>query len=205
MRPDHHIAGAEAAHRRLADTLAQLTDADVRAPSLLPGWNVAMTLTHIARNADSLRRMLDGARGGQVLDQYERGAEGRAADIEAGRNRDRAFLVADVQAASALLEESWHALDAHTWEVGEGRFTTAERAPVRALPYRRWREVEIHHRDLGLAYTEADWPDDFVALDLADMLAEVPGRLSPADRRRWLAWLLGRTPPPDLDALQGTT
>jgi maleylpyruvate isomerase len=201
MRPDHHIAGAETAHRRLDATLEQLTEADVRAPSLLPGWNVAMTLTHIARNADSLRRMLDGARGGQVLDQYELGVEGRAADIEAGRDRPCTFLVADVQAACALLEESWHALDDTTWAVGEGRYTTGERTSVRALPYRRWREVEIHHRDLGLAYTEADWPDDFVAIDLADMLAEVPGRLSAADRRRWLAWLLGRAEPPDLSSL----
>ena len=28
----------------------------------------------------------------------------------------------------------------------------------------RLREVEIHHADLGLGYTAADWPTDFVVL-----------------------------------------
>src|SRR5262249_43526897 len=104
MRPDHDIAGAEAAHRRLDATLAGLDDRDVRAPSLLPGWNVAMVLTHIARNADSFRRMIEGAQCGEVLDQYERGAAGREADIQAGRDRECSFVVDDVRVASRLLE-----------------------------------------------------------------------------------------------------
>jgi maleylpyruvate isomerase len=160
-----------------------------------------MLLTHIARNADSMRRMLDGARAGLVLDQYELGVEGRLADIEAGRDRDRAFLVDDVRVANALLEESWHLLDDETWARGEGRFTNGEPAPAHQLPYRRWVEVEIHHRDLGFAYAEDDWPDALVASELHRAVRGIPARLSAADRRRWLAWLIGRTPAPDLGGL----
>jgi len=34
------------------------TDADVRAPSLLPGWTRGHVLSHIARNADGITRTL---------------------------------------------------------------------------------------------------------------------------------------------------
>jgi maleylpyruvate isomerase len=201
MRPDDHIAGAEAAHRRLEATVARLTASDLRAPSLLPDWNVAMVLTHLARNADSLRRMLEGARAGEVRDQYELGPAGRAADIEAGRHRELAFVVDDLRVANGLLEETWAALDDRTWAIGEGRFTSGEITPVRALPSRRWAEVEIHHRDVGRGYSESDWPAAFVALELHRALDGVPDRLTAADRSAWLAWLIGRRPPPDLDTL----
>jgi uncharacterized protein (TIGR03083 family) len=49
-------------HARLRRTLAGLTDAGARRPSLLPGWTVGHVLTHLARNGDSHVRMLDGAR-----------------------------------------------------------------------------------------------------------------------------------------------
>ncbi len=43
---------AEATERLLA-TAARLTDEDLRAPSLLPGWTRGHVLAHVARNADS--------------------------------------------------------------------------------------------------------------------------------------------------------
>jgi maleylpyruvate isomerase len=33
--------------------------------------------------------------------------------------------------------------------------------PVGEIPFMRWREVEIHHADLGLDYRAADWPAEF--------------------------------------------
>ncbi|MER5808278.1 maleylpyruvate isomerase N-terminal domain-containing protein [Streptomyces sp. NPDC002033] len=47
---------------RLHGAVATLTDDDVRAPSLLPGWTRAHVLTHIARSADSRTRLLTAAR-----------------------------------------------------------------------------------------------------------------------------------------------
>ena len=86
------IAGAAGAHQRLLARLDARTDFDPRQPSLLPDWTVGHVLTHIARNADSMIRMLDG------LDQYEGGIEGRRADIEAGAGRPPDELIADVRA-----------------------------------------------------------------------------------------------------------
>ncbi|MEV7393377.1 maleylpyruvate isomerase N-terminal domain-containing protein, partial [Streptomyces sp. NPDC091215] len=47
-----------AATGHLLETAARFTDADVRAPSLLPGWSRGHVLTHVARNADGGRNLL---------------------------------------------------------------------------------------------------------------------------------------------------
>ena len=39
---------------------------------------------HLARNADGVRGMVEGAIAGEEREQYPHGAEGRAADIDAG-------------------------------------------------------------------------------------------------------------------------
>ena len=49
------------------------------------------------------------------------------------------------------------------------------------LPRRRWREVELHHVDLGLGYEPADWPPAFVERVLPDALADVGRRLPGLD------------------------
>lgn len=69
--------------------------------------------------------------------------------------------------------------------------------PARACPAHRLREVEVHHLDLGVGYGPENWPDEYVAWDLPNLLATVPERLSMrADRRNLLAWLTGRGPQP---------
>ena len=59
----------------------------------------------------------------------------------------------------------------------------------------RWREIEVHHADLGLGYTPADWPDDLVAAWLPRELERLPKR---ADPKQLLAWVIGRGPAPVL-------
>lgn len=194
-------------HGRLARTLEALTDADARRPSLLPGWTVGHVLTHVARNADSLVRLLEGAARGQVADQYPGGNEQRAAEIEAGAGRTAGELAADVRTSAARLEDAWDATTDDAWRTGRGRVSSGI-WPLADLPFRRWREVEVHHVDLGLAYGFADWPDAYVDAELGRTLAELPGRLPPGtdvelvapkdavERRRFLAWLVGRGDPP---------
>lgn len=60
----------------------------------------------------------------------------------------------------------------------------------------RWQEVEIHHADLGLTYTIADWPETFVTARLPHLLQTLPHR---ADPGHLLAWTAGRGPAPTLD------
>lgn len=67
------------------------------------------------------------------------------------------------------------------------------------LPFRRWREVEIHHVDLNLGYTPDDWPEDYVDAELTRTVAG----LAAGERRRLLAWLVGRVGVPELGPWQG--
>ncbi|MCU1500774.1 MAG: hypothetical protein JWM12_128 [Ilumatobacteraceae bacterium] len=196
------LDGARAAHALLDERLAGLTDAQVGAPSLLPTWTVGHVLTHIARNAEGMQRMVDAAAFGEVGAMYPGGLEQRTADIAAGAARPAAELVADVRATNAALEIAWDALDASGWELGVGE-TVFGPIPISDVPWRRWREATIHHADLGLGYTWAEWPEDFVRLELARMTVQWASRTSTGrdtlppeaqavpDVQR-LAWLFGR-------------
>ena len=206
------VAPVLRSHARLGETLAGLTDAGARRASLLPGWTVGHVLTHLARNADSHVRLLAGAGRGEVVDQYAGGNEQRAADIEAGAARPAAELVADVAASAARLEQAWAATPDVVWRTGQGRVVSGV-WPVAELPFRRWREVEIHHVDLGLGYGIDDWPDDYVEAELARARPSLAARLPAGvtfdpdsiNRRRLLAWIVGRGDEPDLPQLSPWT
>ncbi len=153
--------------------------------------------------------MLQGAERGEVLTQYEGGAEGRQADIEAGAGRSADEIVADVRESNDRLEQTWVATTEKGW-LGRGIALRGE-LPNVALPYRRWVESEVHHIDLGVltgdegdtGYTLDDLPGEFVGLELRRLTAswasrqpmgltdlpEAALRLIASDR---LGWLLGR-------------
>jgi maleylpyruvate isomerase len=190
------VDGCRDASARLLAALDGLDDATARRPSRLPEWTVGHVVTHLARNADSHVRMLDGAMGGRVADQYEGGLDGRAADIAAGAGRPAAELVSDLNRAVDDLDTTWGRVPVEVWVTGHARMGNGELCPCAELPARRWREVEIHRVDLGLGAEPTDWPDAYVDLELPKALAQLPDRLSPADRARLLAWLVGRVEGP---------
>jgi len=206
------VAPVQRSHARLRETLSGVSDFDARRPSLLPGWTVGHVLAHLAGNADSHVRMLRGAIRGEVADQYPGGRQSRDADIEAGAGRPAAELVADVVASAARLEEAWAVTPEDVWRTGQGR-VVGGRWPVADLPFRRWREVEIHHVDLGLAYTVEDWPDAYVEAERGRALPALGTRLPAGaafdpggtDRRRLLAWIVGRGDDPSLPPLSPWT
>ena len=189
---DRDVAGAAFAHQRLLATL-DAGGIDPRRPSRLPGWTIGHVLTHVARNASSHLRMLDG------LEQYEGGAAGRAADIEAGAGRDLGALVDDVRRTIWALEQRWAA--GVDWS-GVARATRGDVAKV-DLPFFRWRETEVHHVDLGLGYEFADLPSEYVRLELRRQemawaarrpmgLTRLPDAALAVPPHERLAWLLGR-------------
>lgn len=206
-RIDGDVAGCAAAHQRLLTDLDQLLDAGalddvvVGGPSLLPGWSVGHVLTHLARNADALNGMIAAAERGEIADQYPGGREQRDGDIEAGATRPAVEQVADLRRSIWALEATWARATSSAW-IGRGRTLVGE-VPIADLPHRRWREVEIHHVDLGLGHTVSQWSPEFVRRELAHQVAVWKSRrpmgltdlpddalaLPPAER---LAWLVGR-------------
>jgi maleylpyruvate isomerase len=183
-----------AAHRRLLATLDGLDDATARRPSRLPGWTVGHLLTHVARNADGFVRRFEGARRGEVVDQYAGGMAGRDSEIEAGAARPAAELVADVRATAEAVERAAVELPDDHWD-REGRSATGEAQTMRRILLGRIREVELHHVDLGLGYEPANWPADFVSYEAQNAVAHLAATIDP---RTLLAWLSGRGPAPEL-------
>jgi len=209
------LADVDRATARLLDTAAAL-DGDPATPSLLPGWSRGHLLTHVARNADGLVNLLTWAGTGVVTPQYP-SWEKRDADIEAGSGRPWDVLVADVRDSAARFAEAASALDAEAWAVlldlPHGP------SPVALVPWRRLREVEVHHVDLTASYTPADWPESFahrLLHEIAGGLADLSLTLRPDHLGHPLkvgnggppdvsgpayalaAWLAGRSPGTDL-------
>ena len=192
---------------RHLDYLVGTEGADPSLPSLLPGWTRGHVLTHIARNADSFVRVLDAAERGEEVSQYEGGYESRGADIERGAGRDWLTLVADVQASAAALEAC--IAGQRRWDLALVT-VTGESTPHVELPFRRWREVLVHHADVGDAgFTAEQWPAEYVREELRRMemlwsarrpmgATGLPALALHAPPTRRLQWLLGRA---DIDGL----
>ena len=115
MRPQADIEGCRVAHDLLRSVVADLGDAEVRRASKLPGWSVGHVLTHLARNAEAMCRRIDAAVRSEVIDQYEGGRAGRAAEIEAGANRDAAALRNDATSWSLTLDDLFQSLPDEVW------------------------------------------------------------------------------------------
>ena len=187
------IDALESSQERLVQHLRSLDAADPASPSLLPDWTVGHVLTHIARNADSMLRMLAG------LSQYWMGLESRASDIELGARRAWDELVDDVDSTAAAAVRRMR--ETHDWS-GAVQATTAQR-PKAWLPALRRREVEIHRADLGLGYGFGDMPGDYVASELRRLegvwksrqpmgLTSLPEPVLGMPEHERLAWLCGR-------------
>lgn len=200
---DRTVEGCAASHQALlADADAALEDGSIAAPSLLPGWTRAHVLTHLARNADSYVRAFEAASRGEICDRYPGGAEGRNRDIEEGARREPERIVADLRASTYRLEGAWAGADASTW-TGATRNNSGALERISDTVFLRWREVVVHHADLGLDYGVDDWPALWVRLELDRQLmtwratrpmgmGSLPAPVREAPDPAKVAWFLGR-------------
>ena len=163
------------ATQRLLGTARVITEPDLRAPSLLPGWTRAHVLAHLARGADAMRNLLASVRTGQ--DRPVRASAGaRQADIEHTAGLRANELVADLADSAMALRRVARQLDGAGWQVPV-RIMDSAPFPAAQLLTRRLVEVELHHCDLGAGYTPADWPPPFATMELGE-----PMRSQRADR-----------------------
>jgi maleylpyruvate isomerase len=207
--PDEDLQRVAAANVRLLRAIEPLSDADMRRPTNLEGWSRGHVLTHLARNADSHCRRAHAAVRSEVIEQYPGGFEGRAAEIDAGARRSAEAVIADCRASGAALAGVWSDLLPEAWSCVTRDVGGRER-PLRALPSRRWQELEVHLIDLDVGVSYSQWSNDFVDVFLPKLQATVEDRLPSGtalptflfrDPREELAWLYGRVHRPDLPAL----
>ncbi len=156
----------------------RVSDEQAREPSLLPGWSRGHLLTHIARNADSLRNLLVWARTGIETPQY-RDFDERTEGIEGGAGRSASELLADLDTSAAALDAEAARLPDAAWAANVTGMQGNEHQGWYTL-WRRLTEVEIHHVDLGVGYGPADWPHAFATYSLEQAAASFAGPHSPA-------------------------
>jgi maleylpyruvate isomerase len=154
------------ATQRLLGTARVITEPDLRAPSLLPGWTRAHVLAHLARGADAMRNLLVGVRSGQDRPAYA-SAEARQADIEYGAGRRADELMADLADSAMALRTIARQLPDEGWQV-RVRIGNSAPFPAAQLLIRRLVEVELHHCDLAAGYGPADWPAAFAQAELPE-------------------------------------
>jgi maleylpyruvate isomerase len=190
--PTLFVEGCVAAQTTLLAAIADLTDDAARGPSRLPGWSVGHVLTHLARNADSVVWRLEGAALGELRDQYPGGLEQRAGDIDAGAGRPAAELVIDVRLSAGAVERVMRDLPLAAWDA-LSRTSKGVVEDSRDVVLSRWREVVVHHGDVGLG--PVPFPPALVDVWLPRELPRLAERSDPAEL---LSWVIGRGGPPTL-------
>lgn len=159
---------------RFLSTLSGLTDAQIGESTLVPPWTRGHVITHVARAADSLCRLLEWARTGVETPQYAN-MDARAAEIEAGAARPVAELISDVVESAARFEEAVRSLPGPAWRA-QIRPRTGELCTPERLVSARLRELEVHHADLAAGYTFADVPESAARWIIDDIVGTLSQR-----------------------------
>lgn len=203
----------DASQRLLGDTIG-ISDAEWRAPSLLPGWSRAHVATHLARDADLLRELTRASLEGREPQLLDAGA--RFTALEQGADRDGLALQIDLDTSAGRLGQTWD--DVVDWQRPihfEGGLS-----PLALLPLVRLHEICLHQLDLDRGF-EVDQLDRTVSMWLLawvvrrrratwrgptillhqdsgetttvgdDSVDQRIGPVSASDARLW-AWLSGR-------------
>ncbi|GAA4897771.1 maleylpyruvate isomerase family mycothiol-dependent enzyme [Streptomonospora salina] len=172
IRTDDHsvVSGAaDDATDRLLRTASGVRPDQIGGPSLLPGWTRGHVLAHVARNADALVRLLEGAREGRQADLYP-SRDDRDREIEEGADRGPEEQAADLEDSAERLAEAVRSMPKKAWKF-EIRLPDGRVFPAARIPWMRLSEVEYHHVDLGLDYAPGAWPQPFVAEEVESLVA----------------------------------
>ena len=157
-----------AANQRLVLTVDRLDDSVFATPSLLPDWTVGHVLAHVALNGEGLAGALNGVTSGTDTPMYA-SAEARDADIAELGVSAPSEIRARLLASTTLFDREVSDLPEDRWGVTVDR-TPGQRAfTARSSVLMRLREVEIHHADLGVGYTAADWSPAFSTIVIDSM------------------------------------
>jgi maleylpyruvate isomerase len=190
----------------LLETVDELNDDELRAPSALPGWTRAHVVGHLARNAEALARLGAWACTGFENPMYAT-PEQRAREIEESAEAPAAFLRSGLATTAVELDRVLGALTEEQWRAPV-RSALGREIPAAEIPWMRIREVWLHAVDLAAGADLHDLPGGVVDLlidDVAGALSSKDGCpeavLAPSDRDR--RWRLGSNPQ-NLDAPEVT-
>lgn len=139
---DLHRTRLEAVQQLLGDTI-EISDAEWREPSRLPGWSRAHVATHLARDAEVMMELTAAAVAGR--EPRLPSEEQKFAALERGAERSGLELQIDLDSSAGALATAWD-------EVVDWNLPVAflgETVPLMWLPLARLHEVCVHHLDLN--------------------------------------------------------
>lgn len=157
----------------LLAVLVDMSEDDVRAPSLLPGWSRAHVLAHLDGNARGLGRLARSATDEVPRAMYQT-MDARNADIDLRATRSVDEHRNAVAHSAAELRR-----DIGSIRLGDLRVTlgTGAQIPARDIALLRLQEIAAHLSDLGWqGYTWREWPDAFVQWRLGKIVASARDR-----------------------------
>ncbi len=163
------LTGLDGSAVSLNRTVDALSSDELAQPSLLPGWSRAHVVAHLALNGYAMAGVLDAVGRGETGVMYE-SDDRRNSDIHELVEADAADLRDQLFAATTAFSDAVAAVDEDRWDGVFSRTPGAPAWPAATIVATRRREVEIHHADLGAAYTRHAWPDDFVS-ELLDVVS----------------------------------
>ena len=154
----------EATQALLGDTIS-ISDEAWQQPSRLDGWTRAHVATHIARNADGLRRVAHGLLTHSPGQMYP-DPRVRDSELECGSRRGALDLQIDLDTSAGRLNDTLNYLEeagiTESVELSPGRWM-----PAHHLPVARLQEVVLHHVDLDCGFDVDD-----IEADIARWLLE---------------------------------
>lgn len=174
------MSEVDRATERLLRNVADLPE--LEAPSRLPGWSRGALLARIIDNAEAYAAVLTAVAQGRepprVTDLPATPARPATA-LPTGPHTDQhADLLARLRASAAHFAEAVATMPLTAWRV-DVVCRRALRRPAAALLWERLRVVELHHVDLDVGYSPADWSDGFSHRLLHDLVTECGKRDAP--------------------------
>ncbi len=186
------LAGVHTSSQSFTRTVDALTNEELAAPSLLPGWTRAHVVAHVALNAQVMAAAIRGLVRDNPLPMYESDEQRdqeikELAGAEPSELRERQLVATtEFSDAVAMLDDSHRS----GWI---DRLPSGPAWPISTVVPTRRRELEVHHVDLDTSYARSKWPDDFVVelLDAVtvDHVTSGPFRVRATDLGR--EWSVG--------------
>jgi maleylpyruvate isomerase len=151
-----------------AQRLAELSDDDLQADSLLDGWTRKHLVAHVGYNAAALCRLMDWAATRVETPMYP-SAEHRDQEIKEGATLSAAALRNLFDHTVARLDEKWRHLPDSRWDAPV-RTAQGRTVPASEAVWMRTREVWIHAVDLDNGAQFGDFPDVVLESLLTDIV-----------------------------------
>jgi len=151
-----------------AQRLAELSDDDLEAGSLLDGWTRKHLVAHVGYNAAALCRLMDWAATGVETPMYP-SADHRDREIKEGATLSAAALRNLFDHTVARLDEKWRHLPEKRW-AAPVRTAQGRTVPASETVWMRTREVWIHAVDLDNGAHFGDFPGVVLESLLADII-----------------------------------